>query len=116
MRSPSLRVLKQSCDIYPATAGQDRGGRFQPSYATSPTYRGVPCTAQPGVYVETFDQGAAIKLREWRLMLGRSVTVKQRDRIVFADPAGITHTVYVEADRDEAGRGAAYSIRCTERT
>lgn len=115
MRKPSARVLIQSCAIYAATPGQDRGGGYTPNYPATPTYPNVPCTAQPQGFVETYDQGVLIQSREWRIMFGGFRDVKLRDKIVFNGDDG-THTVYVLALRDEAGRGAAFSVKATERS
>ena len=116
MRRPSARILADSIDVYRATWVQDRSGRSSPSYGSTPTYAGVPCTAQPGGYVEVSDQGVLTTQKEWRFILGESVAVSPRDRITFTDMRGVSHTVYVEASRDEAGRGMAFSIKGLEKT
>lgn len=116
MRSPSSRVLADRVDIYRATATQDRAGRYVPSYPSVPTYSSIPCTAQPGGYVEYTDQGVITTRKEWRFMFGETVAVRPRDKIVFTDTRGVSHTVYAEASRDEAGRGMAMSVKGSEVT
>jgi len=116
MRGPSARILKQTCSIHAATSAQDGGGGHRPTYAAAPTSAGVPCSAQPNGFAEVWDQGQLSVHVSWRLFFATPVLVRPRDMIVFRDDAGITHTVYAEASRDEAGRGGCYSIRATERT
>lgn len=113
--SPSAQILKQRVSIYRAVQGQDRAGGLAPTYPDSPTASNVPCSTQAQGFVETWDQGQLSVVREWKLYFAQAVTVKPRDKVVFSDPAG-THTVYVEADRDEASRGMMYSIKAIERT
>lgn len=115
MRKPSNRVLIQTCQIYVPRPTQDRSGGYVPSYPASPTYRDVPCSAQPGGFTEEFDQGVLVQRKEWRLILKDGYRVANRTKIVFTDAANVSHTLYVMADRDEAGRGAAYSIKAIER-
>lgn len=115
MRSPSSRVLNQRCDVYVPTTTQDRSGGYVPVYPTNPTYSEVPCSAQPGGFVEEFDQGVLVQRKEWRLILRDALSVAPRTKIVVTDSARVTHTLYVLAERDEAGRGAAYSIKAVER-
>ena len=116
MRGPSARVLRQTASIYASGDGQDRGGGYAPSYAATATYVNVPCSAQPQGFVQTFDQGQLSVLKEWRLFFAQAVYAMPRAKITFTDDAGVSHTVYTEASRDEGGRGGCYSIKATERT
>jgi hypothetical protein len=67
--------------------------------------------------LETVDEQQRItQLQEWRLMFGFPFpAVKARDKIIYVDFSGVTHTIFVEAARDNAGRGAALTVMCTER-
>lgn len=115
MRHPSKRILIQTASIYPATSAQDRGGGPSMAYATSPTYSAVPCSAQAQGWTETWDQGVLTQVRDWLLIFGQAIQLRNRDKIVFATPDGVSHTVYVSATRDPGGRGGAWSVRATER-
>ena len=116
MRGPSARVLRQTASIYAPIAGQDRGGGYQPTYAATATYVNVPCSAQPQGFMQTVDQGQLTTLKDWRLFFSQAVSVAPKAKITFTDDAGVSHTVYAEASRDEGGRGGCYSIKATERT
>ena len=117
MRSPSSRVLVNTIDIYVANPGRDTDGGVQFPFPSIPTYSSVPCTAQPQDFGEVIDdQGRITQLVEWKIMLGTNIVVNPRDMLVFRDQADGMHTMYVEASRDEAGRGAAFTIRAVERT
>ena len=114
MRNPSSRILKQSVNIYAAIKGQDRAGGPSYSYPVLTQYA-VPCTCQPTGFSEIEENGRLTVMRQWRLMFGRDTAAGLRDKIIFTDPAGVSHTLYVQATRDEAGRGMAYSVTATER-
>ncbi len=117
MRSPSSRVTINTVDIYRSTPGRDVEGGATFPYPSGPTYSQVPCTAQPNSYgQEVSDAGRITNLTSWRLMFAIPLVVNPRDKIVFLDQAGINHIIIVDSSRDEAGRGAAFSIVGTERT
>lgn len=108
-------MLIQAADVYPATSSQDRGGGPSPKYVTTPSYVGIPCTAQAQGWTETYDQGVLVQMREWLIVFGQAMTLRNRDKIVFSTPDGVSHTVYVSATRDPGSRGAVGSVRATER-
>ncbi len=92
------------------------GGATYP-YPSAPTQAGVACTAQPNSYgQEVSDLGRVTNLTSWRLMFAHPIHVNPRDKIIFADQAGEVHVIIVDSSRDEAGRGAAFSIVGTERS
>lgn len=113
MRSPSGRILDQTVDVYATAAGSDADGgpRFTPSGGATT----LACSAQPGEFFETQENSRVTKQREWRLIFGVPVSISPKDQIIHVDRAGISHTLFAEADRDEAGRGGAYSIRAVEK-
>ena len=115
MRSPSSRVLKQRIDIYVSSPGRDVDGGVQFNYPTTPTYPQVRATTQAQTYDEIDDQGRITMVVEWKILLGEFVVVSPRDMIKFNDPQGIQHTVFVEANRDNAGRGSTLGIRAIEK-
>ncbi len=116
MRSPSGRVLINSIDIYVGVKGQDPDGGYKLTYPSTPTYAAIPCTVQVGEYVEQFDvqQNRMTQSLTYRIMTGQPYAIKARDQIKWTDNAGVVHTLMTEANRDEAGRGGAFTIRATE--
>lgn len=120
MRSPSARVLINSVDIYVGTEGRDLNAGPKEIYPTSPTYAAVPCTVQVGAYTEQTatdadGQDRITQLLEYRIMFGQNYGITARDKIIYVDSAGTSHTLFAQAQRDEAGRGAAFTIRADER-
>jgi hypothetical protein len=119
MRSPSSRVLANRVDIYPAVAGQDANGAPQFTYAGSPASQ-VACTMQAGDVEEVVEEDAGgqqriTRLLHYRIMFGSPTGVKPRDKIIYTDLAGIVHTLFAHVERDEAGRGAAFTVFAIER-
>jgi hypothetical protein len=114
MRSPSARVLINTVDIWAAVQVQDADGGVQFTYP-SPTQRAVACSAQPVMTEEIADQDRLIRETTWKVVLGGPAGVKNRDKLVITDPAGVLHTAFVRVEQDQAGRGAAYVVHATER-
>lgn len=116
MRNPSARVLINRVDVYPGTLVVDAAGGSSWAYPSTPTYSQKPCTAQAvGIREVVDDQDRITQLVEWKIMFGSFVSVDVRDRLNFEQPAGVSHEAFVEVSRDEAGRGAAFTVRATER-
>ncbi len=114
MQSPSSQVLINSVDIYSASVGRDQDGGYQPTYSLA--YSSVPCTAQQKGIAEISDQDRITEVQLWRIMFGFPFpVVKARDKVVYVDFSGTTHTLFVDSSQDNAGRGAAFTIQCTER-
>ena len=53
-------------------------------------------------------------LVEWKIIFAKYQVINPRDMISFTDPQGVKHAVFVEAERDNAGRNSAYSVRAIE--
>lgn len=115
MRSPSARVLIQRVNIFKAGPGRDTDGGVQYPYPALPTYPNTPCTAQPIHVEETEDQGRITKIVDWKMMFGSYLGLSPRDQLVWLDPTGTSHSAFAKADRDEAGRGGAFTIYAEER-
>jgi hypothetical protein len=115
MRSPSARVLYNRVDAYQAGSGRDADGGVVEPYPSLPTYKAMPCTAQPVHSMEIEDQQRITKITEWRFIFRAYLGLNLRDKLIWQDPAGTIHAAYVTADRDEAGRGAAFSVYAEER-
>ncbi len=115
MRSPSARCLINTVDIYRGVQGQDADGGYRLTYP-SVTYASVPCTVQVGEFMEQFDeqQNRITQSLAYRIMTGQPYVVNARDKIVYTDTNGVTHELQAQANRDEAGRGGAFTIRATE--
>ncbi len=114
MRSPSPRVMNQPCAVYPAVRGQDTTGgvQFTNSDAASSL---LTCSAQPHEYEEVYENDRLTQLRHWRLMFATEPGLLPRDKVTWSDPAGVSHTGFVLTSRDEAGRGAAYTVKVVEK-
>ena len=117
MRSPSARVLINRVDIYIANPGRDPDGGVQFPYPSQPTMKGVACSVQPHTTGELVDEQQRITAwSEYRIMFGSPQNLSPRDKIVWTDASGTTRTLFVEVPRDEAGRGAAFTVFATERS
>ncbi len=116
VRGPSSRVLINRVDIYQATEANDDAGGVQFIYPGSPTFGQVPCTIQAGAIEEVIDEQERItQLLHYKIMFSMAISVTPRDKLVYQDPAGVTRELFVEVQRDEAGRQAAYTVRAVER-
>ncbi len=108
-------MLINTIDIYRGVKGQDGDGGYKLTYPAV-TYANVPCTVQVGEFVEQFDeqQNRITQALTYRIMTGQPYVVNARDQIVWVDNNNVTHTLQAQANRDEAGRGGAFTIRATE--
>ncbi len=116
MRSPSARCLDSTIDHYAGIHGQDADGGYRITYASTPTNAAEPATVQAKEIIEQFDeqQNRITQSIVYGIMTGRAIQVSARDKIVWVDKAKVTHTLQAQANRDEAGRGGAFTIRATE--
>ena len=115
MRNPSARVLINRVNIYAAIPGRDVDGGVQFPYPPMPTYVKQPCTVQPISASEIEDQGRITMIRGYKIMFGVPIALSPRDKIVWVDNVGNTRNIFVQANRDEAGRGAAFTVYAEER-
>lgn len=116
MRSPSSRVLANRVDLYLATLGQDADGAPQWTYPAIPTRAGVACSVQAGAVEEVVDEQQRVtQERQYKVMFAAATLVKPRDKFVYVDSSGVSHTLFARVERDEAGRGAAFMVRAIER-
>ncbi len=113
MRSPSQRVLINRVDIYRATTGRDLDGGVK--FPFSLVAQGVPCTAQAQSFGEDNSLERITEVNEWKVIFGAEQNVSPRDKLVLTDSQGVLRTLIVEASRDEAGRGAAFTVRAVEK-
>lgn len=114
MRSPSSRVLSDVADWYPGALGQSDGG---PTYTYSgiPARKAIACSAQAGEVMEEVDpQGRVTQVRMWKLFFAQPTNAAARDKFVVVDRYGTSHTLFAHVERDEAGRGSTFVVRCTE--
>jgi hypothetical protein len=105
----------QRVNIYKAGPGRDTDGGVEYPYPSLPSYANVPCTAQPVSSEEVEDAGRITKIVTWKMIFGSFLGLSPRDQLVWQDPAGTAHTAFAKADRDEAGRGAAFTVFAEER-
>jgi hypothetical protein len=118
VRSPSAKVLANRCDIYVANSQtrSDAVGGVEFIYPPTPTYSNVPCTAQAMEFEEIVDEQERItQFMHWKFIFGNQQSVNPRDMIIYLDSLGNSHTIYATAQRDEAGRGAAFTIKAVEK-
>jgi hypothetical protein len=114
MRSPSARVLIQSCSVYPAIATTDATGGIQFTYPSSAS-GAIPCTAQPREYEEAYENERVTLVRVWWLMFATDPGIRPRDKLTWDEPGGLSHTGFTRASRPEANRGAAWSVTVVEK-
>ncbi len=109
-------LMPNSMDVYPAVATQDADGAYSPTYSALPAYQNIPCGAQPRQVEEIFDDQMRIsRLKQYHIFVNTDLNVSPRDKLIVTDANGRTHTLYVDATRDEGGMGAFFVIRATER-
>jgi hypothetical protein len=111
-------VLANTVDIYAALDGPPSDGIGGPvwPYPPTPTYSRVACTAQPVEYEELVDaQERVTQLVHWRLIFASQQAIDPKDKFIFVDSSGVTHTLFVNAQRDNASRGAAFTVKAVER-
>ena len=117
MRSPSARVLRNRCDVYANTAGQDAVRAPAFNYPDIPTIPGAACSVQ---YVATdVDENMFAKLttvNHYDVMFASNPRLKPRDKVVWTDPSP-NRVLYVQScPPSEAGRDGAFVVRCVEQT
>lgn len=115
MRSPSARVLINRVNIFQSMSARDNDGGPQYPYPSKPTYLNQACTVQPIGAAEVEDQGRITMIRSYKIMFGVPIALNPRDKIVWVDNVGNTRNIFVQANRDEAGRGAAFTVYAEER-
>ncbi len=95
--------------------GQDADGGYRLTYP-SVTYSQIPATVQAYDLSEQFDeqQNRVTQALLYHIMTGQSCIVNARDKIVWKDKSGTTHTLQAQANRDEGDKGGAFTIRATE--
>lgn len=117
MRSPSARVLRNRVDVYAATAGTDAVNAPTYTYPSVPTRSGVPCSVQAGPVEEVVDEQRRVtQERQYKVMFPGPTGTKPRDKLIYRDDAGVAHTLIVHVEQDQAGRGAAFVVRCVEKS
>lgn len=115
MRSPSSRIRANVADYYASTVSLDEVQAPQYGYPSIPTVAAIPCSAQPGAVDEITDEAGRItRRREWKLLFDRPTGAMPKDKFVVTTPTGSTHTIFAHVERDEAGRGAAWTVFGTE--
>lgn len=116
MQGPSAAILINEVDIFPSIDGKDEVGGYAPTYAATPTYQAVPCMVEADDMGEIVDDQQRItRLFIWYIMTDQRYNLRPRSKIIFVDDDGLAHTMFSEANRGEAERGGAYTIRAIER-
>lgn len=117
-RSPSARSLPNRISLYrfAPTQDEDAGVEADPYGAAFAT--DVPCSVQPAEPERIID-GKASRLGQktsYHVMFANDPGLVADDKLVWVDAAGTSHNLYVQGCADQAGRGAAFVVRCEERT
>ena len=116
MRSPSSRVLANTVNIFVGQNSVDTDGGPTWIYPSAPTYANVPCSVQATDFdMVVDDQERVVQIYSYKVIFGARVSVTPRDQIIWVDKLGFSHTLFFKAQRDNAGRGGAYTIRAEER-
>jgi hypothetical protein len=116
MPGPSPQILIHTIDLYPAIDGRDSTGGYAPTYAAAPTYQAVDSFVTLIGYDEVEDEQKRLtKLHFYRIMTGERYALTLRSKIIWIDDTSVSHTLFSGANRGEAERSGAYTIRATER-
>jgi hypothetical protein len=128
MRRPSGRVLRDTIDIYYAGGIGYSGlansqntttadGGYSPAYNATPSISDFPCSVQyDGAAEGVMDElNRVTEIRRYAILCGQDPLVDARDMLVYVDNSGDSHTLFVEASNDQAGRGSCWRIQATER-
>ncbi len=118
MRSPSARCLDNHADIYlvERPIQTDAAGGIVYTYPSAPSIKDVPCTIQAGSVIQIVDaQERLTEYLEYKVMFATQQPTNSQDKLVYTDKLGVTRTLFAQAQRDEAGRGAAFTVHWVER-
>ena len=112
---PSL-INTDIVDIYVGVIGQGSAGSYQPTYPSSPTMQSVPCSVQFSGIAEIVDeQGRVTQLNSYSIMIPANPGVRVRDKIVWTDKGGVTHTAFVQSSVEITGEGNTWEVPVIER-
>jgi hypothetical protein len=114
---PSTACYNTAVDIYSGTKISGTAADPQRSYSSIPTWPAVPCTVQ---FVSSeLDEAAQDRITQvnqyWVMYGGPQLPLKVQDKVLWTDSLGASHTLFVIAGTDEAGRGAAFTFSATEK-
>jgi hypothetical protein len=108
-------VLNTTVNAYVGVLSTDAAGGVIYTFPTL-TYPSEPASVQAHDISEVIDaQERITQVLNYRIMLGRPLALIPRAQILWTDRAGVTHTLFYEAQKDNAGRGAATTIKAVER-
>jgi hypothetical protein len=128
MRKPSGRIMRDTINIYyadgtgfvslidvPNQVGADGG--YQPVFSPTPDVSNFPCSVQYKQEAEgVMDElNRVTEVRRYAILCNSDPQVDPRDAIIYIDNSGNSHTLFVEASNDQAGRGSCWRIQATER-
>ena len=118
MRKPSPRCLPNRVALYRFTPAQDEDAGVQSSSYPSAFAADVPCSVQPDSPTRFFDPitSRLIEQTRYHVMFVENFSLVADDKIVWVDDAGVSHSLFVHGQADQAGRAAAYIVSCEERT
>lgn len=116
MRQPSARCLPNTVDLYRFTPTKDAAGGITGSPYTTAFATDVACSVQPSAPERFLDDatGRLIQKTVYDVMFNVNYSLKTDDKIVWVDPAGATHKLFVLGSDDQAGRGRVFVVNCQE--
>jgi hypothetical protein len=117
MIGPSGACYDNTVNIFSGTKISGTAGDPQRTYTALPTYRCVPCTVQftSAVLDETVQDRITLVNQYWVMYGPPQLPLKVQDMIVWVDSLGTSHTMFLLAITDEAGRAAAFTFSATEK-
>jgi hypothetical protein len=112
---PSL-LLTDAVDIYAGSKGRDSGGGIDPVYPAQPTMPGVLCSVQwESVDEVVDDQNRVVRMNLYNVMFQNNPSVKARDKMIWQDSGGVTHTLFVRSSVELTGEGQTWEVPVVER-
>ena len=120
MRRPSVRILKNTVALYRYAPTQDGNGFAVGDASAYSTLiaASVPCSVQAGEAQVVYDvqQRPSAQVRDYLIVFASDPGLAVRDKIVWIDDLGISHTIFASGPATcAAGRLAAWEAHGTER-
>lgn len=118
MRTPSARCFPNTVTIYKFNGDQDPDAGVAPNpYDATPIASNVACSVQPDEPMRFLDEktGRIVEKQPYNVLFGVDYGLATDDKIVWVDPRGTTHNLYVFGVADQAGRAAMWEVHAEER-
>ena len=114
MLDPSGQILNRVAYVYPAQHVQDVDGGVGYVYPENPTAT-VQCSIQQReAELRTDELNRVTRAYFYHLLMTVDLGLMPRDKLVWIDTSGNARDLFVEAIRDEGGRGEVFTVRAVE--